>query len=75
MLVDHLTLSIYSQGPNHVWHIDGYDKLKPFGFPIHGCVDGLVLENVTCCNDCIVLVFRFSRKINNVPKGDIIWKP
>ena len=27
-------------GPNHVWHADGYDKLKPFGFPIHGCVDG-----------------------------------
>ena len=32
---------IYSSpGPNHVWHADGYDKLKPFGFPIHGCVDG-----------------------------------
>ena len=29
-----------SPGPNHCWHIDGYDKLKPFGFPIHGCVDG-----------------------------------
>ena len=29
-----------SQGPNHCWHIDGYDKLKPFGFSIHGCVDG-----------------------------------
>lgn len=27
-------------GPNHCWHIDGYDKLKPFGFPIHGCIDG-----------------------------------
>ena len=27
-------------GPNAVWHADGYDKLKPFGFPIHGCVDG-----------------------------------
>ncbi|KAJ7385288.1 hypothetical protein OS493_016362 [Desmophyllum pertusum] len=21
-----------TKGPNHVWHIDGYDKLKPFGF-------------------------------------------
>ena len=20
--------------------IDGYDKFKPFGFPIHGCIDG-----------------------------------
>ncbi|XP_061170558.1 uncharacterized protein LOC133179892 [Saccostrea echinata] len=30
----------YSQGPNYIWHVDGYDKLKPFGFPIHGCIDG-----------------------------------
>lgn len=29
-----------SPGPNYVWHIDGYDKLKPFGFPIHGAIDG-----------------------------------
>ena len=21
-------------------HVDGYDKLKDFGFPIHGCIDG-----------------------------------
>ena len=27
-------------GPNFVWHIDGYDKLKPFGFAIHGSIDG-----------------------------------
>ncbi len=27
-------------GPNEVWHANGYDKLKPFGFPIHGCIDG-----------------------------------
>ena len=27
-------------GPNHCWHMDGYDKLKPYGFPIHGCIDG-----------------------------------
>ena len=27
-------------GPNYCWYIDGYDKLKPFGFPIHGCIDG-----------------------------------
>ena len=29
-----------SQGPNFCWHIDGYDKLKPFGFAIHGDIDG-----------------------------------
>ena len=27
-------------GPNFAWHVDGYDKLKPYGFPIHGAVDG-----------------------------------
>lgn len=30
----------HNPGPNHSWHCDGYDKLKPFGFPIHGCIDG-----------------------------------
>ena len=27
-------------GPNFTWYVDGYDKLKPFGFCIHGRVDG-----------------------------------
>ena len=27
-------------GPNFAWHVDGYDKLKPYGFSIHGSVDG-----------------------------------
>lgn len=32
---------LYSaKGPNFIWHIDGYDKLKPFGFAIHGAIDG-----------------------------------
>ena len=26
--------------PNYVWHIDGHDKLKPYGISIHGCIDG-----------------------------------
>ena len=30
----------HSFGPNHPWHIDGYDKLKPFGIPIHGTIVG-----------------------------------
>ena len=29
-----------SVGPNYMWHIDGYDKLKPLGFAIHGAIDG-----------------------------------
>ena len=27
-------------GANSCWYVDGYDKLKPFGFPIHKCIDG-----------------------------------
>ena len=30
----------YASGPNYIWHADGYDKLKPFGFCIHGAIDG-----------------------------------
>ncbi|XP_014681903.1 PREDICTED: uncharacterized protein LOC106821551 [Priapulus caudatus] len=28
----------FSKGPNHVCHLDGNDKLKPFGFCISGCI-------------------------------------
>ena len=27
-------------GRNFLWHIDGYDKLKPYGFCVHGIIDG-----------------------------------
>lgn len=26
--------------PNFIWHVDGWDKLAPFGIFIHGAVDG-----------------------------------
>ena len=26
--------------PNYIWHTDGYDKLKPFDFCIHGAIEG-----------------------------------
>lgn len=29
-----------SKGPNYLVHIDGYDKLKAFGFAVHGAIDG-----------------------------------
>ncbi|KNF00449.1 hypothetical protein PSTG_06377 [Puccinia striiformis f. sp. tritici PST-78] len=28
-------------GPNHVWAIDGHDKLKPFGSTVYGFIDAL----------------------------------
>ena len=37
-----------------MWNLDGYDKLKPFGFPIHGAIDGysrrILWLRVTCAN-------------------------
>lgn len=30
----------YNKGPNYLWHIDSYDKLKPYGICINGCIDG-----------------------------------
>jgi hypothetical protein len=45
----------YSKGPNYTWHLDGYDKLKPFGFAISGCIDGysrhLIWLNVYTTNN------------------------
>ena len=32
--------TLINPGPNFAWHADGYDKLKPYGFPTHGCIDG-----------------------------------
>ena len=29
-----------AKGPNFIWHMDSYDKLKPFGICINGCIDG-----------------------------------
>ena len=29
-----------SKGPNYIWHFDSYDKLKPYGICVNGCVDG-----------------------------------
>ena len=36
----HILIASYNKGPNYIWHIDGYDKLSPFGLTIHGCIDG-----------------------------------
>ena len=30
----------YARGPNFIWHYDGYDKLKPYGLCVSGCIDG-----------------------------------
>ena len=32
-------LKYISPDPNSVWHADGYDKIKPYGFSIYGAID------------------------------------
>ena len=67
---------IYSvPGPDAMWHIDGYDKLKPFGFSIHGCVDGysrrIMWLEVGTTNKCPeVIAYNFIqtvKQINGLP--------
>eukprot|EP00731_Ephydatia_muelleri_P020158 Em0012g983a len=57
-----------NKGPNWCWHMDGYDKLKPFGFPIHACIDGfsrkiLWLEVATTNNDPYVVAHFYLRAV------------
>ena len=41
MRANRLRRRVYDvKGPNHIWHLDGNDKLKPFGICVHGCMDG-----------------------------------
>lgn len=51
------------KGPNYVWHVDGYDKLKPFGFCIHGCIDGysrrIICLEVAASNNDPAIVAKY----------------
>ena len=57
-----------SNGPNDVWHCDGYDKINQYGFPIHGGADGfsrkiLWLKVVRSNNNPIVPATLYLRAI------------
>ena len=60
-----------SPGPNNCWHVDGYDKLKPYGLPIHGCVDGFSRKvlwlNVSRTNkNPLVPAYLFLQKVRDL---------
>ena len=44
-------------GSNHTWHADSNNKFKPYGFPLHGCIDGFLRK---------VLWLKLTRS-NNTP--------
>ncbi|XP_077862696.1 uncharacterized protein LOC144344733 [Saccoglossus kowalevskii] len=48
----------YSKGPDFLWHLDGYDKLKPYGICISGCIDGFSRS----------IIWLEAYKTNNDPK-------
>ncbi|XP_053699784.1 uncharacterized protein LOC128757644 [Synchiropus splendidus] len=59
------------RGPNAVWHMDGYDKLKPYGIGIHGCIDGfsryvLWAEAYTTNNDPKVVASYFIKTVSRI---------
>nr|XP_058963686.1 uncharacterized protein LOC131790490 [Pocillopora verrucosa] len=60
-----------SKGANASWHFDGYDKLKPYGFPIHGAVDGfsrriLWLEVTRSNNDPKVVAAFYLKQVKEL---------
>ena len=68
--------SYSAKGPNFIWHLDGYDKLKPFGLCIHGAIDGysrriLWLEVGTSNNDPRIVARYFLdcvKQVGGVPR-------
>ncbi|CAB4016136.1 Hypothetical predicted protein [Paramuricea clavata] len=63
----------HNPGPNYAWHMDGYDKLKPWGFPIHGAIDGfsrkILWLNVTRSNNSPDNIAKFYLKTVEEHKG------
>lgn len=53
----------YALGPNYIWHVDGYDKLAPFGFYIHAAIDGysrrILWLEVSSSNKSSKLIARY----------------
>lgn len=66
----------FSRGPSYVWHIDGYDKLKPYGFSIHGAIDGFsrrilwieLLSSNKDPNTIVSLYLDYVRQFHGLPR-------
>ena len=52
------------KSPNYVWHADGMDKLKPFGFAIHGCIDGYVDKQVITQFEIHIIIVQLFQALN-----------
>ena len=63
-----------TNGPMDILHIDGNDKLKRFGFAIHGCIDGfsrklLWLNVSTTNNDPLVIANYYINCVSTFKKA------
>lgn len=59
------------KGPNSIWHIDGYDKLKSYGLAIHGAIDGfsrrvIWLECAYSNNDPAIIAHYFLEAVQGL---------
>ena len=69
-----------NQDPDYAWHLDRYDKLKPFGFAIHGAVDGYsrkvlwlkVLRSINLPNNIEALYLSCVEELQGAPFKIII---
>ena len=64
--------SYYNKGPNYLWHIDGNDKLKPFGLCIHGAIDGFSRKVLWLIGVSKIVLLLVSRRISIVKGIKII---
>ena len=66
------SVCLYSvPGPDFFWYQDGCDKLKPFGFTIHGCTDGysrkiIWLEVASINKDPSVVAGYFLKAVKSI---------
>ncbi|XP_065136100.1 uncharacterized protein [Paramisgurnus dabryanus] len=61
----------FSRGPNALWHMDSYDKLKPYGIAINGCIDGfsrfvLWMEAYNTNSDPIVIAAYYISTVTGI---------
>ena len=67
------------KGSNYLWHIDGWDKLKQYGFCIHGCIDGfsrriMWLDVAASNNDPFHVCTNFADTVISLGGIDLLLK-
>ena len=64
-------------GPNYVWHINGFDKIEPYGFSIHECIGRysrkIIWLKASTYNKCLDLrayyYLKAAKNLNDI-RGD-----